>query len=244
MANHIGHQVSGFAPAELTESQKQLVAEFQDLLYCLTDANGNRSYSITWLGYETYKWPADIWLYQEIASRMKPDVIIETGTYRGGSALFLACICEMIGHGQVLTIDPDIRLAGERPRHPRITYLVGSSLDAEIVSRVEKIVDGQSKVMVILDSVHTRDFVLEELKTYSRLVTSDGILVVEDSHVNGHPTYKDFGPGPWEAIETFLLENSDFYIDRAFERFLVTANPNGFVRRKAISSLEQSPTTA
>jgi len=243
MPKRIGHQKSEFAPGELTESQRALVAEFQDLLYSLTDANGNRSYSITWLGYETYKWPSDIWLYQEIISRMKPDFIVETGTFRGGSALFLACVCEMVGHGQVLTIDPDVSAADERPQHPRITYLAGSGLDAEIVHCVEGIVGSRSKVMVILDSVHTRDHVLEELRTYRRFVTTEGILVVEDSHVNGHPTYKEFGPGPWEAIEDFLAETSDFYIDRSFERFLVTANPNGYLRRRATSSAEQNSTT-
>ena len=90
--------------------------------------------------------------------------------------------------------------------------------------------------MVILDSIHTRDYVLEELNLYNRFVAPGGILVVEDSHINGHPTYREFGPGPWEAIEIFLSQHADFSIDRSFERFLVTSNPNGFLRKKSISS--------
>lgn len=227
----IGNQSAAFAPGPLAVSQQKTVAEFQDLLYNLTDANGNRSYSITWLGYEMLKWPSDIWLYQEIICQTKPDAIIETGTFRGGSALFMACVCDMIGHGKVLTIDPDVSEADARPRHPRIAYLAGSSVAPEIIDRVTKLVDGKS-TMVILDSIHTRDYVLEELNLYSRFVAPGGMIVVEDTHINGHPTYREFGPGPWEAIDAFLPQNTDFFVDRTFERFLVTANPNGFLRRR------------
>jgi len=85
---------------------------------------------------------------------------------------------------------------------------------------------------VILDSDHHRDHVLEELRIYHRFVPPNGHLIVEDTIINGHPAYPEFGPGPYEAVESFLEENPDFYADRTQERFYLTQNPKGFLRRR------------
>jgi cephalosporin hydroxylase len=184
----------------------------------------------SWLGVNVVKCPFDLWLYQEYIVSARPDVIIETGTYMGGSAMFMASICDMIGHGRIYTIDK-VRWAPQ-PYHPRITYLHGSSVLPNMVARVRDLIGNATKVLVVLDSDHTRDHVLEELRLYSPFVTPGSYVIVEDSNVNGHPVLPEFGPGPMEAINEFMLESNDFTIDRSREdRFLMTFNPSGWLRR-------------
>jgi len=180
------------------------------------------------LGIQTLKYPTDLWVYQEIISETLPELIIETGTWHGGSALYLATLCDAIGHGRVITIDTD---PGEPlPEHPRVTYLRGSSVDRGLLATLENEARGASGVMVILDADHTRSHVLQELEAYSQLVTVGHYLVVEDTNVNGHPVLPEHGPGPAEALKDFLPDGR-YVVDRSRERLLLSANPDGFLRR-------------
>jgi cephalosporin hydroxylase len=85
--------------------------------------------------------------------------------------------------------------------------------------------------MVILDSDHAKSHVLAEIRTFQEFIPIGGYLIVEDTNINGHPTYPEFGPGPMEAVEEFLRETDSFQIDPACERFLLTMNPKGYLRR-------------
>ncbi len=174
----------------------------------------------TWLGKRALKCPLDLWVYQEILFRTRPDVIIETGTSAGGGALFLASMCDLINHGRVVTIDIKRQ---RRPKHERITYLNGSSLEVDV-----RVADGE-RVMVVLDSDHSKEHVLAELRKYGPLVSEGCYLIVEDTSVR--LALPDFGPGPAEAVEEFLKETSDFVVDRDCEKFLLTFNPGGYLRR-------------
>jgi cephalosporin hydroxylase len=118
-----------------------------------------------------------------------------------------------------------------RPSHDKLTYINGSSTSSEVVEQVHSIVTTNSKILVILDSDHTREHVLKELTIYSELIPVGGYLIVEDSFLNGHPSHGNFGAGPTEAIEEFLDKNSNFSIDRSLEKFLFTLNPKGFLKR-------------
>ncbi len=151
-----------------------------------------------------------MWVYQEIIHEVKPDVIIETGTMDGGSALFMA---------------------SSRPQHDRITYLLGSSTSEEIVHRVRGLINGQEKVLVVLDSDHRMEHVLQELQIYSQMVTLGSYMIVEDTNMNGHPVAPEFGPGPMEAVQEFLKDSDAFEIDKRLEKFYLTFNPNGFLRK-------------
>ena len=146
--------------------------------------------------------------------------------------MFLATMCDLVRRGAVLTIDVDSRSGEARPTHPRLTYMVGSSTDPDVVSDIRGRLRGKQNVMVILDSDHRKDHVLAELRIYQEFVQVGSYLVVEDTNINGHPTYPDFGPGPMEAVEEFLRETDSFEIDRSCERFLLTMNPKGFLRRR------------
>lgn len=178
-----------------------------------------------WLGVPVVKLPLDLWVYQEIFFERRPDYVIETGTARGGSALWFASLCDLVGHGEVITIDVTER-AG-LPQHPRITYLNGSSVADEIVESLPQ--DGE--VLVTLDSDHRKEHVLRELELYSPLVRPGGYLVVEDTNINGHPVNRSYGPGPHEAVAEFLLAHPEWERDRSREKFYVTFNPGGYLRR-------------
>lgn len=182
----------------------------------------------SWLGWPVAKCPLDLWMYQEILVETRPQLIVESGTFLGGSALYLACLCDLLGHGSVLTIDIERReiLA----RHPRIEYLVGSSVSAEVLTQVQARAAGRS-TMVILDSDHHFEHVLAEMRLYSRWVTMGQYLIVEDGNINGHPVLPEFGPGPFEAVAEFVKENGQFAVDRTREKFLLSFNPNGYLRR-------------
>jgi cephalosporin hydroxylase len=173
----------------------------------------------------------DLWVYQEILHELRPAAIVECGTANGGSALFLASVCDLLGLGKVITVD--IVDKPGRPSHERITYVTGSSTDPEVVARVRGLVGNGAPVLVILDSDHERDHVLNELRLYAPLVSAGSYLIVEDSNVNGHPVVSDFGPGPAEAVEQFLVETEEFEVDRSREKFFLTFNPNGYLRKRA-----------
>lgn len=185
-----------------------------------------------WLGVGAQKCPFDLFAYQEIVCETRPEVILECGTAEGGSAIYLASICELIGHGEVVTIDLNDKPHPEaRPECPRLTYWLGDTVDPATVGAVQELVAGKETVLVILDDDHKQEHVLKELRTYSRFVTPGSYIIVEDTNINGHPVLPEFGPGPMEAVETFLKETRDFEIDRSREKFLVSFNPKGYLRR-------------
>lgn len=197
-------------------------------LYYNSGLSGGTWHNTFWLGVPTWKCPLDLWIYQEIIFEKRPDLIVETGTAFGGSALFMAGMCDMVGKGRIVTIDIEDR---DRPQHERIEYLLGSSTDEDIVEQALHDLPDDGEVLVILDSDHSRDHVLDELRIYSRFIKKDGYLIVEDTNVNGHPVLPDFGPGPMEAVEDFLKEDNGFAVDDTREKFYMTYNPRGFLKR-------------
>ena len=209
-------------------SSEESAEAFHKLFYETAFLKGD-AWNPKWLGVAALKCPFDLWVYQEILHEIKPDLILETGTARGGSALFLASILDLLGSGAIVAID--IVRRPEWPVHPRITYLTGSSTSAAIMDQVHERVAGGSRVMVILDSDHKKDHVVDELRLYSPLVTQGSYLIVEDTNINGRPVFPGFGPGPAEAVDDFLAGNTAFERDRARERFFVTFNPGGYLRR-------------
>ena len=209
------------------QSESDIVDEFHKLYYESPDT-WRKTF---WLGIPAQKCPLDLWIYQEIIFEVKPDVIIECGTFAGGSALFLASVCDAVKRGTIITIDVEDREG--KPRHKRIKYLLGSSTSKEIVDKVRRSTRNRHSVMVILDSDHSKDHVLKEMRIYSTFVTKGSYLIVEDTNINGHPVFPDFGPGPMEAVQQFLSENKVFVVDRSRAKFYMSFNPNGWLRRVA-----------
>ena len=172
-----------------------------------------------WLGRKAQKCPTDAWVYQQLIYKLKPDFIIETGTAHGGGALFLASICDMVEHGQVITIENDPARPSLPLTHKRIIQLRGSSTDDEVFRQVKESIKGGTAI-VILDSNHSRKHVTDELKLYSTLVKKDFYLIIEDTGM----------PQTHYAVETFLSLNPNFVVDQSCERFLLTFNPGGFLK--------------
>ena len=209
------------------EQRQSVVDAFHTLYYEEAATTWARTF---WRGHPVLKCPLDLWVYQEILVETTPDLIVETGTFGGGSAYFLANICDLLDHGEVVTIDID-RQRG-LPDHPRISYVTGSSVADDVLAVVAERAKAAERVMAILDSDHSRDHVLRELELYGPLVTPGCYLVVEDTNVNGHPVVSDHGPGPMEALGDFLQTTHDFEVDQARERLLLTFNPSGYLRRR------------
>ena len=206
------------------ESNKKIIDEFHKLFY------DSQTYTkVNWLGTSASKCPFDLFLYQEIIYELKPDIIIECGTAAGGTTYFLASICDLIGKGYVISMDIDDQ--PNKPQHKRIKYLVGSSTDEKIFNAIKSAIKPSDVVLVILDSAHNKDHVFNEIKLYNHLVTKGSYLIVEDSNINGNPVYPGYGPGPKEAIEEFMKENQDFVVDKDKEKFFLTFNPGGYLKK-------------
>lgn len=209
----------------LSVGDSRTIANFEKLFYYRGERTWNDSH---WLGVPVQKSPTDLMTYQEILYDTKPDVLVEAGTFKGGSALFFASLMDLLNKGRVVTID--VANYG-RPTHPRITYLQGFSTAPDVVAAVKGQIRAGDVVMVVLDSDHSYANVLAELRAYSPLVTKGAYLVVEDTILNGHPVLPDVGPGPWEAVDEFFTTDSRFVRDRAREKYLMTFNPGGFLRK-------------
>jgi cephalosporin hydroxylase len=213
-----------------TEFEKKVVDLYHQAFY-----NSQNTWRLNkWLGILTEQNPNDVWITQEIIVETRPDFIIETGTLCGGSAALWSTILEQVNpKGRVITIDI-LDQAQEARKLPivqkHVDFLHGSSTATDIVDYVKYWVEGK-KVLVILDSDHSKQHVLKELAAYAPLVAVGSYLIVQDTNVNGHPVDRTFGPGPMEAVTEFLAANSDFVSDTGRERFMFTMNPNGYLKR-------------
>jgi cephalosporin hydroxylase len=199
-------------------------------------------YNFTWLGRPIIQFPTDILAIQEIIWRTKPDVIVETGIAHGGSLIFTSSMLSLLpGEGRVIGIDIDIRKHNreEIERHPmgkRITLLQGSSVADNIFAEVTRLVGNSTRVLVILDSNHTHEHVLQELELYSPLVHVGGYLVVLDTIIEDLPSdaYPDRpwkkGANPKTAVWKFLRGIERFRIDHDLEaKLLITGAPDGYL---------------
>jgi cephalosporin hydroxylase len=177
-----------------------------------------------WMGHQINKFATDLVAYQEILFEVKPDLIIECGTHRGGSAIFLGDMCRLIGKGRVVTVDID---AIATPPHPCVEYVRGDSTDHKLAEQINP----KGAVLVILDSEHKKWHVSKELDLWGPYISVGSYLIVEDTNLNGHPAVPSYGPGPREALEEWLPRHSEFVIDRSREKYLLTANPGGYLKR-------------
>ena len=216
--------------ATISWQTSEIIRAFNTIYY--DGPGGVRLYDTTeFLGVKTLKCPLDLWIYQEIIYRTEPDIIIECGVHCGGSSLYLASLCDLMGRGKVLACDITLQHVHPKVRsHQRIELFEGSSIDPTIHGEIAGRGQGGC-TMVILDSDHSEQHVSEELRLYAPLVTPGCYLICEDTNINGHPVFQDFGAGPFEAVGKFLAENKGWRVDSHCERLLVTFNPSGYLLR-------------
>lgn len=202
------------------------------------------SYNFSWMGRPIIQYPQDMIAMQELIWQIQPDLIIETGIAHGGSLIYYASILELIGHGEVLGIDIDIREHNRKEieKHPmfrRITMIEGSSVSQETVNKVAAFAAGKKKILVSLDSNHTHEHVLEELRFYSPFVSEGSYIVVFDTIVEDLPEGYFSQKRPWgignnpkTAVHTFLAENDNFVIDHSIDnKLLISVAPEGYLKR-------------
>ena len=210
--------------------------------------NQRYSYTFTWLGRPIIQLPEDVVRIQEVIWRVRPDVIIETGVAHGGSLILYASLCRAMGRGRVVGIDIDIRpenRAGieQHDLAPLITLIEGSSTAPETVGKTASLVKPGETVLVILDSCHTRDHVLQELGAYARLVTPGSYLVATDGIMkdlgdvpHGRPEWAQDNPAAAAvafaaAHPEFVLEQPAWLFNKSGLGRNLTYWPQAFLRR-------------
>jgi len=190
----------------------------------------------TFLGVPCLKSVSDMWNYQEILAERKPSLVIEFGTFNGGSALFFATILKLTSpHSRVLTVDLDQHSVNEAARsNPHIEFMEASSTSPETANRIRELrLQYPGSAFVVLDSDHSKNHVFQELLQLRQLTQSGDYVVVEDGNLNGHPVLPKFGPGPYEAIEEYFAQYPDDYVSDTAreEKFGFTFAPKGFLIR-------------
>jgi len=186
---------------------------------------------INWLGHPIWQNILDLWTIQETITEVRPDLLIETGTNRGGSSLFFAHLMDLMGHGSIVTID--VKKLHDLS-HPRITYLLGSSTAPDIVEQVRlRVAASRGPVLIILDSDHSQKHVAAELETYATFVTPGSYYLVQDGVIDTLPMMHGDRPGPLPAIDDFAARHAEFEIDHErCERFIISQHPRGWLRRR------------
>jgi cephalosporin hydroxylase len=180
----------------------------------------------TWLGRAVTSAPTDLLAYQEMIATVRPDVVIETGAGDGGRSLFLASMCELVGHGQVVAVGAD----GDRPEHERLRFVDGDVTQPSANDAVAALV-GDGRALVVIGGAGDRATTFREFAALERFVPVDSYVVVAETILNGRPVWPAFGPGPAEGVKQILGARGDFVADPAMEKYSLTFNPGGFLRR-------------
>ena len=177
-------------------------------------------YAFTWLGRPVIQLPDDLLRLQEAVYELRPDVIIETGVAHGGSLVFHASLCRLIGRGRVIGVDVAIRPANRQAIEGHalasyITLIEGNSVDPKTVARVKAGVRPGERAFVVLDSDHRRAHVRAELEAYGELVSVGSYLVVADGFMrdlalspHGRAEWLFDNPGAARGISSPVIPNS------------------------------------
>lgn len=240
------------AHPDYREEKRQRIAGFADDAEFRALSNAWRAMALerkymnnfSWLGRPLIQVPMDAMAVQEIIWAVKPDLVIETGVAHGGSLVLSASILEMLGHGEVVGVDIEVRPHNRQAieSHPlaqRISLIEGSSIAPDIIAQVRARAEGKQKVLVFLDSNHTHEHVLAELNAYGGLVSVGSYCVVFDTFVEDMPddfvwTDRPWGKGnnPKTAVWEWLKTHPEFEIDHSMDdKLLITSAPDGFLRR-------------
>ncbi|MGB5473998.1 MAG: cephalosporin hydroxylase family protein [Gammaproteobacteria bacterium] len=248
------------------ECETEITAQGRDLelgnltSQWINSANTHKySYHFEWLGRPVIQYPQDIVAMQELIWSTRPDLIIETGIAHGGSLLFSASMLALLdmteaiettgtidpgtSRRKVLGIDIDIRAHNRaaieaHPMASRIQMIQGSSIAPEIVEQVNQVASDYKRILVCLDSNHTHEHVLEELKAYAPLTTAGSYCVVFDTIIEDMPA-EMFPERPWgtgnnpkTAVSEYLKSHPEFEIDKSIQnKLLITVAPDGYLKR-------------
>jgi cephalosporin hydroxylase len=212
--------------------ERTLASPVRKLFFADLIRHTNYFHDIRWLGNQVFQNVLDLWTVADTIATVEPELIIESGTYQGGSALFYASLFDLLGHGHVITID--IEKLHDHD-HPRVEFWLGDATSEDVVDRATTVaLRHTGPVMVILDSNHATAHVKREMDAYGPLVTPGSYMLVQDGVIDTLGIFRHQRPGPLPAIRDFLREHRDFEIDgERCSRFLITHHPSGWLRRRA-----------
>ena len=244
----MSHEIKKFQQEVSQNIQQQASKMELGFNFVKDTADTKYTYNFSWMGRPIIQFPQDMIALQEIIWEVKPDMIIETGIAHGGSLIFSASMltlleaCGEIENGKVLGIDIDIREHNKKaieahPMSKKITMFQGSSIDEEMIQKVHEFAKKGKKILIILDSNHTHEHVLAELRAYACLVSIGSYCIVFDTLIEDIP--KGFYDRPWDkgnntktAVWEFLKENDSFTMDKDIEnKILITVAPDGYLKR-------------
>lgn len=204
-------------------------------------AENKLSYEVDWLGIPVIQTPEDLILVQELIFRTKPDFVVETGIAHGGGLIFYASLLELIGHGKVIGIDIEIREHNRKaieahPLFKRIELIEASSISDDMINALRQKMPKGSKVLVFLDSDHTKPHVLKELELYQEFIIPGCYIVIFDTITSlladaGVADKKYINNTPMEAVREFLSKNDNFVVDKEFNKLFVSYSPDGYLKR-------------
>lgn len=229
------------------EAARQMHADTQlqgKALDVLVQADRHRwIHQNTWFGEPLLNLPQDMFAIQDIIWRTRPEFVIEVGVAWGGGMLFEATLLEMLGGQKVIGIDiyipPNLRqrLSAHGRLSERLELIEGSSTSADTMAKVKSLLGGSRKVLVVLDSNHTHEHVLNELRTYAPLIEKGQYMICGDTIVEYMPpqshVVRPWGPGnnPATAVRQFLAENDRFSVDEKIDqRLLFSCHPGGYLQ--------------
>ena len=226
----------------LTEDDKNnQELEKVGLQWARVAAENRLSYEIDWLGVPIIQTPEDLILMQELIFKVKPDVIIETGIAHGGSLVYYSSLVELVGKRKVVGVDIEIREHNRKvieahPLFKRIEMIEGDSVSERVIQEVRRRIPKNSKVIICLDSDHTKAHVLRELELYQEFVVPDCYIVVFDTNTSqlaelGACDKEYINNGPKEAVEEFLRINDNFEIDAHYNKLFISCSPDGYLKR-------------
>lgn len=221
--------------------------------FLLQSIKDRYSYNFSWLSRPIIQYPQDIVAFQDIVSQVNPDLIVETGIAHGGSLVLsasLLCLLDVMegldprqSSRKVVGVDIDIRphnrkALDEHPLRFKMELIEGSSIDPDIIQKVRSHADGVDRVIVSLDSNHTHDHVLAELKAYADMVSVGSYCIVFDTVVEDLPAGSfpdrpwDVGNNPKTAVHEWLKSHPEFEIDKDIDnKLLISVAPDGYLRR-------------
>jgi cephalosporin hydroxylase len=201
-----------------------------DLKSSFTEAfwHSGRWRDATWLGLPTMQAPTDLFVYQELVARLRPDWIIETGAAPGQTLLF-ASICELLDHGEVVSI---AATEPSRVQHRRVHYVDGPPTSADTLERVRSLAGAATVALVVLGGATTANELVAEFAAYRSFVTPGSYAVIEHTAMNGRPVVTGPEDGPYEAVRRIVAGDREFVIDTELERYGLTFNPIGYLKRK------------
>lgn len=211
-----------YSPEE-KERFAKIIRDFSDLYYEMSVQTWGNT---RWRGVPVLKTPTDLWIYQELIEQIRPDFIIETGTCYGGSALYMRDILNMIfKSGHIMSVDITHEHLAAKAKVEGVEYVLGSSVADETIAHVKKYIEDAyaRRIIVMLDSDHSKEHVLKELALYAPLIPVGGVLIVEDTNAEG----------PYQAVQEWAPQHPEFRCEFMCEKFMLTFNRGGYFERVA-----------